>query len=158
MQFLYSAVLYIAIPLMLIFTRSVDVNIHRTVGAGAMVIGISIYVHFIACYLMPGACSLLDIITDSFVSQRMNFISGYIDKSKWLIFNREKRKVGNLSVNEYCFFKIVFAIQNRKAVFATTYFYHMDANKCYTVKYGKFSKVITSILSEEGDEMLQFDL
>jgi hypothetical protein len=113
--------LYIAIPLMLILTGSVDVTIHKIVGSGMIVIGISFYVHFIACYLVPGAYSLLDIITDNFVTQKMIFIDGYIDKSKLFVFNREKRRVGNLSVNEYCFFKTIFAIQNRKTVFTTTY-------------------------------------
>lgn len=156
LQFACALALYIGAPLTLIFTNWIDVNVKDSVGAGFVVIGILLYIYFIVSYLIPGASSLFDLLTNNFKTENMIFISGYIDKSRFLIFNRKKDTVGNLDRNEYCFFRTIFANQTGKSVYNTTCFYRMDEGKPYTVQYGKFSKVIISITSVDGEEMLAF--
>lgn len=153
---------FVGIPIILFAINLVDVTLNNEYGNLRVIFviaGISIYFYIIAGYLVPGIYSLFDLITDNFITCKMVYINSYIDKSKFLAFNKATTKVGRVEMlNEHCFMKVLLADHKGKSAFSTTFYHLMEKDKRYTIQYGKFSKVIVSILSEKGDELLQFDV
>ena len=95
-------------------------------------------------------------MTNNFITEKMVFINSYVDSSRIFVSNKATAKRGKLSIlNEYCFMKILLANQERKAVFSSVFFHTMEKNKWYIIQYGRFSKVVVSILSEQGEELLK---
>lgn len=153
-QFFSAMLVYVVAPLMLILSKGIQVYVDSNIAKGFIILGIFLYIHFTISYFLPGCLSLLDLLTNNFEIKKMKYVESYIDKSFFLVSNEPKKKIGKIVVNEYCFLKVIFLNQSIKSMYTSTYFHYMEKNQTYFVQYGKLSKVIISVQSEMGEEML----
>jgi hypothetical protein len=110
-------------------------------------------------YFITGICSIIDIVFTTFSEDKIMYVSSYTDRNRNLILhNLIANRIYASQRNEYCFLKIMLSGKTGKHTYLSTYFHTMERHKGYTIKYGKYSKVIVSILSKEGEEMLQFNI
>ena len=158
-QFAIATLLYIVLPIILFSTKLVSITVNKTYGNVGIVLLMALgclYFYYILAFLIPGVYSIADLMTNNFITEKMVFINSYVDSSRIFVSNKATAKRGKLSIlNEYCFMKILFANQERKAVFSSVFFHTMEKNKWYIIQYGRFSKVVVSILSEQGEELLK---
>jgi len=79
------------------------------------------------------------------------YINSYVKNSKAIILGGSSEN----NFKEMCIMMIGMADRNGKKMYISTYPHIMKQGKGYTVQYGKFSKLIISILSTDNEEMLK---
>jgi hypothetical protein len=127
-------------------------------NAAFILVAAAIYLIYFTSHFMFGIYAVFDILAKNFVTGKMAYIDSYIAanwfglRSHYVSVDNRKNIGGNYHL------KLLLANQKGKSVFSTTFFHKMEANKNYTVTYGKKSKIVLSIISEQGEEMLQFDV
>lgn len=162
LQAINATIIYLAIPIFLLSTSIIRVTVdneHGNFGVLFVIAAIFGYFYVIAEFFVPGIYALFDMLADNFVTCRMTYVSSYVDRSKPLVYNNAIARVSRMEApNERCFLRILLANHKGKSTFLTTHYHLMEKGKSYTIVYGKFSKVITSVLSDEGQELLQLDV
>lgn len=156
-QLIITLILFIILPSVLFAMDQIEIkNDYGNLSFGLLIVGGMLYFYLIIMYFLPGIYSLFDLITNNFITCKMTYISSYVESSKLFISNKATVKTGKIQrMNERCFIKVMLSDHNGKSMFSTTYYFLMEKDKRYTIQYGKFSRVIVSILSEAGEEMLQ---
>ncbi|MEA4833307.1 MAG: hypothetical protein VB118_11930 [Oscillospiraceae bacterium] len=144
-------------------TKQVEVTIHNEYGNISLLlilIGVILYLVFIATRFMPGLTAILDIVGKNYVTNKMTFVSSYIaDNGMFYRINKLNYNYNiKTKLNESYFLKLILADNKGKSIYTTTYCHKMEIGKAYMITYGKYSKVVLSVLSSENEEMLQFDV
>lgn len=156
-----ASILFIGVPIILFTTHLVNITVDdRYVSPGVIAFaGICGYFYVIAAYFIPGVYSLFDLLTDNFVTCKMTYVMSYIDRSRFLAFNRATSTVGRIELlKEHCYMRVLLADHKGKSLYSVSLCHLMEEGGRYIVQYGKFSKVIVSILSEQGQGLLLCDV
>jgi len=69
-----------------------------------------------------------------------------------MIFNGGRNR--NSNERKLCALRVWMSIDTNQEMFRTTFTHTMIPDASYTIVYGKYSKLIVSILSEDNVEML----
>ncbi len=100
----------------------------------------------------------MDFITQNFVTEKMSYVESYVASNKFYGFGRERETPDmpskKMKLIESFHLRVILAGNKGKVVFRTTQFHTMEKGKSYTVQYAKFSKVIISISSPDGQQIL----
>jgi len=79
------------------------------------------------------------------------YVNSYVKNSKAILIGGSREN----NFKEMCIMMIGMADRSGKKMYISAYPHIMVQGKGYTVQYGKFSKLIVSILSAEDEEMLK---
>ena len=157
-DFFFSLLLFIGVPAVFIATDSISLSFHGSIGILIFGVSVLIYIYFLASYFVPGIYTIMDLITRNFVTEKLSYVEGYIANNKFYGFGRDRKSPDETSQKmrlvESFHVRLVLANNKGKTVFRTTQFHVMEAGKIYTVQYAKHSKIVISITSPDGKQML----
>ncbi len=161
LQLVITSIGYLGIPIILFATDIVQISVNNqygNIGAVFIIAAICYYFLYLTSYFVPGISAILDMLTDNFVTSKMSYIESYVDRSNPYANSRKISADRKAPMDSHCMLKMVMGSNSGKSAYLMSYYHKLEKGKNYTVQYGKFSKVIISILSEQGEEMLLFDV
>jgi hypothetical protein len=154
-----ASLVFVALPLCLVFFREIEIVIKSKWYLPLVIAGSFAYLHILFNQLIPGIKALFDYIGSNFLTCKAVYLASYTNNySYFLARDRGKRRGSGAKLKGYGFYRVLLARNNGKKMFLASFPHLMEKDKVYTIKHGKFSKVIVSIVSEQGEEMLQFDV
>jgi hypothetical protein len=127
-------------------------------NAGIILAAICIYIYYFSNLFLPGMYAVFDVLTKNYATRKITYVDSYITNN-WFIaksYYASADNKKNIGANYHL--KVLLADQKGKSVYSSAYFHTMEKGKNYTVTYGKKSKILISVLSPQGEEMLQFDV
>lgn len=158
---LVSLILFIGVPVIFITTNLISISFHSSVGVLVFLASVFLYIYFLASCFIPGIYAIMDLVTKNYVTEKMSYIECYIASNKFYGFKKTKKIdmeiASKIKLSEDLHLRVILAGSKGKTAFRTTRFHTMEKGRAYTVKYGKYSKVILSIVSSENEEMLLYD-
>ena len=139
------------LPLILIYLNIIQIKINGGFSILFLLFFATMYINFFIKYFIRSLLSIIDLLTNNFISKKMMYINSYVKNSKAIILGGSSEN----NFKEMCIMMIGMADRNGKKMYISTYPHIMKQGKGYTVQYGKFSKLIISILSTDNEEMLK---
>ncbi|MCL1885496.1 MAG: hypothetical protein FWF98_01840 [Dehalococcoidia bacterium] len=154
-DFVLSTAIYIGAPVLLFLTKAIEINVNRIF---IFCVFIVLYIVFIFTRFTSGIRAILDLITDKVVTEKLTYCSTFQAESGIGVLNRSKEtRTETTRVNESYVLRIIFANNKGKRFFTTVFLHNMEQGKSYDVTYGKFSKILLSVVDKNGKELLQGD-
>lgn len=157
-RFIISSLLYIVLPCILFFSGLVKIIINDKYGSLSYIlifVGIVLYLIYISTRFIPGIYAICDLVTNNFIEEKMSFVNSYLSDSGLYTRNHNNVSKNRLSVSYTL--HIILAGNRGKSAFTTIFMHNMKSGKSYTVLYGKYSKILISVLDETGREMLMIE-
>jgi len=117
---------------------------------------IVLYLIFISTRITSGMCAILDLITGKTVKEEMV----YCDDFETLVGvgrPSKKTEVSLTKMTEGRLLCVVFANKDGRKLYRTVFHHCMVQSCSYEVTYGKFSRIILSVLDKNNKEMLHND-
>lgn len=148
-----ATALYIVLPAFFLFfgfvTFAPDVR-----GVILVIFLAFLYFHFISNVFLPGIRAIYDLLTNKFVTTKVVHVNSFIDNCYYGLAERIQEDK-SLLIQEYQFMR-VFCVTNsgKHLILSSSLNHRMENQKSYTVTYGHYSKIIVSVLSPEGHELL----
>jgi hypothetical protein len=146
-QFVHAVMVYILFPVFLFILMIA--NLRFNLGASLLLLlglGVLWYFAFVLDYFIPGVRTLSDIIFNNFETREIKYENSIINQYQHFLLLKKN--------GEGIFLKIYCKIDGEQRLTLCASRYHgMIPGERYTVKYGKHSKVLISILSENGEEL-----
>jgi hypothetical protein len=153
-QFVVSLFCFIIAPIaMLVMGIELRVN-----NITVVLLAIAGYVFFFSIILLPGVYAIFDVLTKSYKTDKMVYIDSYIAKNFFFPRNSNVSADYRKFVGGSYHLKVLLSGAEGKSIFSMAFFHTMEKGKHYTVLYGEKSKTVLSVLSEQGEEMMQFDV
>jgi hypothetical protein len=152
-QFVISLLFYIVVPIILL-TIGLEVKVSNA-AALMVIIG---YVFYFFVIFLPGVYTIFDVLIKNYETGKMMYNHSYIESS-WFPARNYKASAGYRKYKGWNYhLKVLFAGQKGNSLFSMVFFHTMEKGNHYTVTYAKKSKIVLSIMSEQGEEMMQFDV
>jgi len=150
--FVFSALIYIVFPAILFLTNAVEIQINRMFIFTVLIV---VYLVFMVTRFAAGIYAIMDIITKSFVKERMTYCGSFLqDTSTWAMAIKKSR----INICQKDLFHATLANNKHgKRHYRTVFLHSMEQGKSYDVTYGKFSKILLSVTDKNGTEMLHND-
>lgn len=107
-------------------------------------------------HFIPDVLAILDSVSNSFRTEKMVFVSGRIVGKGYFCRSSAFEKSGSGRPGLYPRFysEVILADNLGRTAFLTSDLHLMKENEYYTVTYGKHSKILLSVQSKQGEEML----
>ena len=153
-QLLISTLLFLGIPITLLCTGIVQINFNNEyINAKILVIiiAVCVYMFYLFAHFVPGIAAIIDLITNNFITEKNTYVESFVVAQKFSA-RKKSKKQGQLADAYYL--RVILANNDGKSSYATTFFHEMKKGESYTIVYGKYSKILLSALSEQGEEML----
>jgi len=145
--------LYIALPSILLLFQFVTIASDAR-GVVLVIVLIFLYFHSISTIFIPGICAIYDLRAKKFVTSKVVHTTSYVNDSFYSFTNRRRVDTGSL-VSEYVFIRAFCKTNSGKSLILSSALNHkMENQRSYIVTYGRFSKIIVSVMLEEGQELL----
>jgi len=159
-RFVFAITVYIGCPIFAIIllltlrSSSFSIQIGIVLFGGVSII----YFLFIRPRFRLGLLLWLDIICNAFATHQIQFQDSIIDYwSHYFINDFEislSGKTKKKKLKEEAFLQVVCRGENNEYIHLSSARYHgMISGKKYMVVYGKYSKILISVLSEEGEQL-----
>lgn len=158
-QFCVASLLFVVLPALAFGTQLIQVSVsnqHGELGLLLIFIAVALYIYYLAAHFVPGVFALADLMMKQFKTEKMVFISSYIAHQPFDITPKYSKN-GQTGLTASVYMIAILANNHGRTAFKTTAFHLLEKGKSYTVTYGKRSKILISILSESGEEMLLND-
>jgi len=152
---IHSTGLYIVLPASLLFFKFVTIAPDvRGIIFILSIFAVILYFHFIATFFLPGVCAIYDLVTDNFVTKKLVHTNSFVDNSYYGLNERIKTDQG-LMISEHILLKVFLLSTSGERINLLSAFNHrMEKQKSYIVTYGRYSKIIVSVLSQDNQELL----
>ena len=146
---------FFCMPLLLYKINLVEIHLSKNIKVVLIIYGIVFYMYITLTHIRKCIYATLDLFANNFVSNKMTFINGSIDVSQRVLLPKKIHKNDSImKIKDIFFFDLWFANNEGKKKLTATRFCSIEKNKVYKVCYGKKSKIIISIISEQGNEMM----
>lgn len=156
-----ASLLFVVLPALAFGTQLIQVSVsnqHGELGLLLIFIAVALYIYYLAAHFIPGVSALVDLMMKQFKTEKMVFISSYIAHQPFDITPKHStEKNGQTGLTASVYMIAILANNHGRTAFKTTAFHLLEKGKSYTVTYGKRSKILISVLSESGEEMLLND-
>ena len=150
--FAFSALIYLGFPAILFLTDAIEIQINRMFIYTVLIIA---YIVFMVTRFAAGIHAILDIITKSFIKERMTYCGSFLhDTSTWTVAIKKSRIK---ACQKDLFHATLANNKHGKRHYRTVFLHSMELAKSYDVTYGKFSKILLSVVDKSGKEMLHID-
>ena len=154
---IYILFIFLVVPITLIICDVVEVKGGKYFNITILVFIFILYLYFVTTYVLRSVRAIIDLATKRFVTKKMTYVDSYFDNSRIILHRNKTKKHGKqlLETRECCYMRVWLADHEGKYMFLTTFPHLMQKGERYTIRYGKLSKIIVSILSDQGIEMIQ---
>lgn len=160
-DFIVSLFLFIGVPITLLTTHSISIDLQEGIGVLTLLVFVFLYVYFLASYFIPGIYAVMDLFRQNFVTEKMSYVECYIASNKFYGFRQERKRPDmpskRLELQESFHLRVILSANTGKSAFRMTQFHKMEKGKSYNIQYGGFSKIIISISDADGEHMLLGD-
>ena len=147
-QFFHSVVVYILTPIFLFIVMLASLMSHQ--GGGLLfllLLAVLWYFSFVVNHFKPGVRVLSDTIFNTFEIHEIEYENSFINR--YHHFPLIKKQSEGVFLEIYC----RMDNNNQRIMLRASRYHGMIPGEKYTVKYGKRSKVLISILSENGEDL-----
>lgn len=154
-QFIAATVMFIVLPISLIFSNIIEIIIADRYRVFVITLILISYFYYLLALFLPGFAVFFDLLTGKSISKKMVYVDSIITKHRFTI---RKTKASSDDTPRHLIYdyylRVTFADNKGKRSYSTTFLHQMKPGKSYTVIYGKYSKILLSVLDESGGEML----
>ena len=147
-QFIHAIVVYVLTPIYLFVLMTAAV-MNKPGAFLLLLLGLAVlwYFAFVVDHFKPGIRVLRDMICNSFETCEIKYENSIINR--YHHFPHIKEQSEGVFLHVYC----QKEHHNQRLTLYASRYHGMIQGEVYTVKYGKYSKVLISILSNTGEEL-----
>ena len=138
--------IYLVMPLILIGLNIIKIQSKDFIQFSIMIILFAGYMYFFSMRISLGLFALLDFVFKTYVEKEMTLIGSYYDESKITLSGVKKNH------NDHVIFRRWFQKNEETTTLVTTLCINLNVNSKYVVKYGKYSKIVISLIDDKKCE------